>query len=72
MARLPVEVIRALRGNLKVLGQIGCQFFMCPGPDKPFRSMCTCAVCDQIKKTRKVLQNCGVPVEAPSGEMVPR
>jgi len=40
---------------LEALERVGCQFWACPGPDKPIRHMATCFVCDAIKKGRKAV-----------------
>lgn len=40
---------------LETLERAGCQYWCCPGPDKPHRNMATCFVCDAIKKFRKYI-----------------
>lgn len=35
---------------LDTLRRVGCQFWACPGPDKPFEDMKTCARCAAIQQ----------------------
>lgn len=49
------ETRRAIEEALDTLNRVPCQFWACPGPDKPTRAYFTCAVCYQMKRLRVLL-----------------
>jgi hypothetical protein len=49
------EMRRFLEDTLEDVANSECQFWACPGPDKPTRHMATCAVCYRIKRLRVML-----------------
>jgi hypothetical protein len=44
------RLIEAAPVMLAALRRVGCQFYACPGPNKPFQDMATCFVCEAIAK----------------------
>ena len=43
-----------LQVQINLLVRVGCNFWACPGPNKPHRDMATCIVCSVIKDLRKI------------------
>lgn len=41
---------------LTILERFGCQFFACPGADKPYVDMATCFVCDEVSRIKEAIQ----------------
>jgi hypothetical protein len=45
-------LIAASPDMFEALERVGCQYFACPGPDKPIEDMATCYVCAAIRKAK--------------------
>jgi hypothetical protein len=44
------NLIAAAPEMFEALQRVGCQYWACPGPDKPIEDMATCFVCATIRK----------------------
>jgi hypothetical protein len=52
---LASEMFETLKDTLETLQRIDCQFWACPGPDKPFVDMQTCIRCSVIQEIKEVI-----------------
>ena len=49
------EIKRRLQAVINdLVNRVGCTFWACPGPNKPFESGLTCYTCASIKELRKI------------------
>lgn len=49
------ELETGIKDAIEALEHIDCQFFACPGPDKPYKHMATCVRCDAIRHLNELL-----------------
>lgn len=50
---LESQLTREEEGALDALNRVSCQFFACPGPEKPEEDMATCCVCRVIRALQR-------------------
>lgn len=51
------ETVRRLNKIKRALERAGCQFWACPGPNKPPEPMATCFRCQGIKDIRQLIKD---------------
>lgn len=49
------ELETGIKDTIEALEHIDCQFFACPGPDKPYKHMATCVRCNAIRHLNELL-----------------